>query len=102
MLLNIKPMYFFISFAIGLLLVYIMQPAPKVVVKFPSPYNAGHVTYKDSSDSCYKYDATEVSCDASGVVVKSQPLFEDYVDGKCVVKSQPLFEDYVDGKCVGK
>ena len=77
MLSRIRPIYFFVSFAIGLLLVYFVQPSPKVVVKFPTPYNAGHVTYNDSNDSCYKFNATEVACDAGGHV-KPQPLFEDF------------------------
>lgn len=76
MLSSIRPLYFFISFAIGLLLVYLIQPMPKVVVKFPSPYNAGHITYKDSNDSCYKYDAVKVSCNEKST--KPQPLFEDF------------------------
>lgn len=76
MLSNIRPLYFFISFAIGLLLVYLIQPSPKVVVKFPSPYNAGNITYKDSNDSCYKFDAVKVACDEKPT--KPQPLFEDF------------------------
>lgn len=74
---NIDPFYFFVSFAIGLFVVYILNPAPSVVVKFPTPYNAGHVVYKDKSDSCYKYKAEPVDCNANRHILKPQPLFED-------------------------
>ena len=78
MLTNIRPLYFFISFAIGLLLVYVFHPAPTVVVKFPSPYNAGKITYEDKHDSCYKYTANKVACPTDSKEIKSQPLFEDF------------------------
>lgn len=71
MLKNIKPLYFFISFAIGLFLVYIFHPAPTVVLKFPSPYNAGNITYKDQDNSCYQYKYKKVECDEHA---KPQPL----------------------------
>ena len=76
MLKQIKPLYFFASLAIGLFLVYMFHPTPEVVVKFPSPYNAGKVTYHDNHDSCYQYKANMVECPADRSRVKSQPLFE--------------------------
>lgn len=78
MLKFINPFYFFVSLAIGFLLVYIMTPPPNVVVKFPSPYNAGKVVYKDKSDTCYKYDAEKQTCPADKTLIKPQPLYEDY------------------------
>lgn len=76
----IVPFYFFVSFAIGLFFVYIMAPAPTVIMKFPSPYNAGKVVYKDKSDSCYVYRADKAECPLDKTRIKSQPLFEDYVN----------------------
>ncbi len=78
MLSRINSFYFFVSFAIGLLFVYVSAPAPEVVVKFPSPYNAGKVTYKDKSDTCYKYKADKVLCPIDKSIIKPQPLFEDF------------------------
>jgi len=75
---NINPFYFFISFAVGLFIVYIFRPPPQVVVKFPTPYNAGQVLYKDKNDTCYKYKAQKVSCPVQKDLVKPQPLFEDF------------------------
>lgn len=77
---KIKPLYFFISFAIGILLCYLMKPLQKVVVKFPSPNNAGNVIYKDKSDSCYKFDVSNVECPIDKSLIKDQPIQEDFND----------------------
>jgi len=54
--------YFLISFFIGLLTVYITVPIPEIIIKYPTPYNSGKITYKDSSDICYVYDTQPISC----------------------------------------
>jgi hypothetical protein len=67
------------AFAVGILFVYLMAPTPTVVVKFPTPYNAGKVTYEDKSQTCYQYSAEKVTCDAAGgASVKPQPIVEDF------------------------
>lgn len=75
---KINPLVFFISFGIGLLVCYVYNPKPKVIVKFPSPYNAGKVLYKDNSDSCYKYNASKVACPIDKDLIKEQPIQEDF------------------------
>jgi len=77
---KIKVLYFFIAFAVGLLLCYITNPKPTVIVKFPSPYNAGQILYKDKSDSCYKYNASKVSCPLDKDLIKPQPIYEDFAE----------------------
>jgi hypothetical protein len=72
----IKPTYFFISFAIGILFVYILSPKPEIVMKFPSPYNAGSVVYKDKNDTCYKYKADRTECPIDNKMIKQQPLYQ--------------------------
>ena len=70
-----------VSFAIGILMTYLITPKPKVVVKFPSPYNAGRVTYKDSADTCFVFRSDAVNCDAElpNGEVRPQPLLlEDF------------------------
>ena len=62
MLEKINVFYFLLSFAFGILYVYISRPESKVVVKFPSPYNAGRVMYRDKAGSCYKFKAEKKSC----------------------------------------
>lgn len=77
MLKIINPLYFFISFAVGLFIVYVFNPPPQVVVKFPSPYNSGKIVYKDKNDSCYKYQSENVSCPSDRTLIKPQPLFDE-------------------------
>lgn len=58
----LNPFVFIMSFGVGLLIVYMIQPAPTIVIKFPTPLNAGKVIYRED-DTCFKYSAEEVSCD---------------------------------------
>ena len=74
LLTGIRPLWFFLAFAIGLLGCYLLAPAREVVVRFPSPYNAGKVVYRDKAANCFVYDATEVSCPSNGEGVRPQPL----------------------------
>ena len=51
-----------------------MTPPPHIVLKFPTPLNSD-IVYKDKSDNCYKYVATEVKCNKSAL---SQPIIEEF------------------------
>jgi hypothetical protein len=53
---------FFISLAIGIFITYIYSPPKKIIIKWPTPENAGKIVYKDESESCYKYKANEIPC----------------------------------------
>jgi|UniRef100_A0A6C0BGU3 hypothetical protein len=75
---KINPLAFFLAFAVGLFLCYITHPAPEVVVKFPSPYNAGNVTYKDKANTCFKFKADKVECPINKELIKPQPILENY------------------------
>lgn len=66
-----------ISFCIGILYVYISSPTPNIVVKFPSPYNAGKILYKNNSNECYKYQYDKVNCDTAKNI-KPQPIMENF------------------------
>lgn len=70
--------WFFLAFAIGMLAVYLTAPPPTIVVKFPSPYNVGKVTYRDKADNCYKYVAEDVPCPKDAARIRSQPIQEDF------------------------
>jgi hypothetical protein len=56
----LDPLVFFIALGIGVFLAYIMNPAPKVVHKYPTVENAGKITYLDDEGVCYKYHSEEV------------------------------------------
>jgi hypothetical protein len=53
---------FFIAFGLGILYVYIASPKPRIVIKYPTPYNAEKIVYRSSNDNCYKYEVNEVKC----------------------------------------
>jgi hypothetical protein len=74
---QLRPLWFFAAFAAGLLACYIMTPAPEVVLKFPSPYNAGNVVYNDKAHNCFVYNSTEVACPKDGKGVRPQPIVSE-------------------------
>ena len=75
---KIHPFYFFLAFAIGLMYCYVTKPRPELVLKFPSPYNAGKITYSDKAENCYKYRADKVNCPTDKNAIKDQPILEDF------------------------
>jgi hypothetical protein len=74
---KIRPLYFFLAFAVGILYCYIVSPKPQLIMKFPSPYNAGKITYTDKADNCYKYKADKVDCPTDASIIKDQPIIAD-------------------------
>jgi hypothetical protein len=67
----IIPKYFFISFALSMIITYFITPAPEIIIKYPTPENAGKVIYKDDGDVCYKYRAEQVECPSDKSIIKS-------------------------------
>jgi hypothetical protein len=78
LLYRINLTYFVTAFAVCLLVIYTFTPPPQVVVKFPSPYNAGKVTYRDTSNTCFKYRAEKESCPTDKSKLREQPITEDF------------------------
>tara|TARA_Y100000992_G_C21020052_1_gene375293 strand:+ start:388 stop:624 length:237 start_codon:yes stop_codon:yes gene_type:complete len=54
--------YFIISLAVGLFFVYIVDVPKRVIYISPNIDNVNKIVYKDKSDSCFKYQATQVTC----------------------------------------
>ena len=80
---KIRPLYFFLAFAVGVFACYITNPKPDVVVKFPNPWNADKTVYRtDKSDQCYKFRADKVACPRDRSLVKPQPLHEDFSNAR--------------------
>lgn len=75
---NIRLDIFLISFCIGIGLVYIFSPPPQIVMKFPSPQNAGDIKYEDENKNCYRYNSEKVSCENSKNEVVDQPVLENF------------------------
>jgi hypothetical protein len=65
---------FFIALAIGMFLTYIYAPPKKIIIKWPTPENAGKLTYKDNAESCYKYKANEVPCPDDKSMIKTTSI----------------------------
>jgi hypothetical protein len=62
---------FLISFAVGLLFVYLYGADVKTVYIYPTPENIQSVLYKDSANNCFAYQAKEVTCSGDA---KSIPI----------------------------
>ena len=71
---KIEPLYFFISLFIGLFITYTFTPDPEVIIKFPTPENAGKIIYRDNSDNCFKFKSNEVKCPSDNSKIKSIPI----------------------------
>lgn len=70
----IHPTAFFVTLCIGIFYVYITTPQPIVVIKYPTPDNAGKIKYVDDAGVCYKYSLEPVSCPADKGSIKHVPV----------------------------
>lgn len=53
---------FIVAFLVGLVYVYLNVPKPKVIIKYPTPYNSQKLTYMGLTGECFKFKAEEVDC----------------------------------------
>lgn len=60
--------HFFVAFFIGMFMVYITVPLPEIIIRYPTPHNAGSIIYKDNADMCYVYKEQEINCPKEGVI----------------------------------
>lgn len=71
---KLNPFAFIVAFAIGMLFIYLTAPTPDIVIKFPTPWNAGNIVYQhDHADTCFVYKATKAVCPADRSLIKQQP-----------------------------
>jgi hypothetical protein len=76
---KLSPLYFILSFAIGVFICYVLEPSKKVVIKFPSPTNSEKVVYVDKQGQCYKYKTDKLDkCPENAENIKPQPVIEDF------------------------
>ena len=71
---KLNPYAFLLAFAVGIFFCYITLPPMKIIIKHPTPDNAGKVVYHDEDDNCFKYNAEEVSCPTDINTAKNHPL----------------------------
>lgn len=62
---------FIIAFLLGVMYVYISSPPIRNVIKYPTPYNANKIVYRDHNQLCYKFNAEEVKCTEASL---TQPI----------------------------
>lgn len=70
----IEPWAFLLALGIGLFYTYLTTPYPRTVYKYPTPYNAGKITYMDDANVCYKYRVKKVQCPADQSKIKELSL----------------------------
>lgn len=58
----IDPFYFIIALFVGLTYTYLTAPEPRIVVKYPTPFNIKDTIYQDTNGVCYKYKIKEATC----------------------------------------
>ena len=68
---NFNFLAFIIAFTIGILFVYLSAPKPRIIIKYPTPYNADKIVYKNENDICYKYKVSEIKCSDKSI---EQPI----------------------------
>lgn len=52
---KIIPIYFITSILVTVLVLYMIQPDPIVIIKHPSPHNEISDVYVDDNNVCYRY-----------------------------------------------
>lgn len=58
---------FIIAFIFGIFYVYVTAPKQRLIIKYPTPYNANKVVYKNVDDLCYKFKSEIVECDKKSI-----------------------------------
>jgi hypothetical protein len=61
-MLKVEIFYILLGLFIGLFVIYITTPAPKVILKYPTLDNIQNTTFIDENGQCYKYYAQEIPC----------------------------------------
>lgn len=61
-MIKVEIFYIALGFFIGLFIVYVTAPVPKIILKYPTIDNIQNTTFIDDSGQCYRYYAQEVGC----------------------------------------
>ena len=61
-MIKITLFYFIVSLFIGIMILYLVHPEPKVIIKYPTIDNLSKNIYKDDRGTCYSYKKEEVKC----------------------------------------
>ena len=73
----VDPFYFLMALCVGLLYTYVSSAPQRVVIKYPTPFNAGKITYVDDAGVCYKYKVKETKCPKDPKKIKKMPIVQN-------------------------
>ena len=59
---KINLFIFALSLFIGLFLVYVTSPKPRIILKYPNLKNVNNLNFVDENNNCVKFSAKEVTC----------------------------------------
>lgn len=65
---------FLVSFAIGLLFIYLMGPEMKTIYIYPSPENVDKILFKDKADNCFNFQEEIVECPKDENLISKIPI----------------------------
>jgi hypothetical protein len=65
---------FLISFAIGILFVYIIGPEMKSIYIYPTPENVDKVLFKDKAENCFYFEEEYVECPKDENLISKIPI----------------------------
>lgn len=69
--------YFAAAFIVSLMYTYLNNKKPDIVIKYPTPENAGRITYKDDAGVCYRYKVIESECPSDHADIKDMPIAQN-------------------------
>lgn len=65
---------FLISFAIGLLFIYLIGPEMKTIYIYPSPESVHKVLFKDKAENCFYFEQEIVDCPKDEHLISQIPI----------------------------
>ena len=65
---------FLISFAIGLLFVYMFGPEIKTIYIYPTPENIDKMLFKDKANNCFQFEEETVDCPTDASKITDIPV----------------------------
>lgn len=65
---------FLVSFAIGLLFVYMFGPEIKTIYVYPTPENVDKILYKDKAENCFQFEEEKIDCPSDLSKISDIPI----------------------------
>lgn len=85
------PWSFLLAFGVGMLFVYLTAPVPTVIVRYPTPFNAGRITYRDARGTCYRYRSHKTTCNAQTPIQRVEFVDAASASAPSTLSSTPFF-----------